>query len=53
MEMQPTDSDKRQHHNRRQPIPAFTPSPINVSTPPVRIVDSEPRLRAGHYLSDR
>jgi len=38
---------------QRLPIPAFTPSPINISTPPVRIIDSEPRLARGHCLEGR
>jgi hypothetical protein len=52
-EMQPGGSDKQQRTAQRQPIPAFTPTPIRVSTPPVKIIDSEPRLALGHCLADR
>jgi hypothetical protein len=50
--MQQTDTDK-QRRPQRQPIPAFTPSPIRISTPPVKIIDSEPRISAGFCLTDR
>ena len=52
-EMQLKATDKPQHPAPRQPIPAFTPSGISVSTPPVKIIDSEPRLPVGHCLADR
>jgi hypothetical protein len=52
-EMQPSGSDKQQRMAQRQPIPAFTPTSIRVSTPPVKIIDSEPRLAVGHCLADR
>ena len=52
--MAPIPTEKqRPRRPAQQPVPAFAPSPIRISTPPVRIIDSEPRLSIGHCLADR
>ena len=38
---------------RRRPSSLSQPSPINVSTPPIRIIGSEPRTTGGFWLADR
>lgn len=38
---------------RRRLTQTAPPSPINVSTPPIRIIGSEPRTTGGFWLGDR
>jgi hypothetical protein len=52
MSDRPAKNPNARDKDDRKPT-VLTPSPIRISTPPVRIIGSKPRYRGGFRLRDR